>query len=108
MTDAVQHEVLRILKSINFSLVEPVRGRIETTITTLTKPLSTLPLAQLTHLMLKNVREIEAILKKRRSIDPDEFIAEMEGFIKEDFSLPVIDPLGLKKIWVKGGEHDIC
>ena len=49
----------------------------------------------------------KAILRKRSPIDPDEFIAEMEGFIKEDSSLPVIDPLGLKRIWVKGGEHDI-
>ena len=52
----------------------------------------------------------KAILKERgghASISPDEFIAEMEGFIKKNSSLPRIDPLKLRHIWNKGGEHDL-
>jgi AbrB family looped-hinge helix DNA binding protein len=34
-------------------------------------------------------------------MDPDEFIQDMEGFIKDDSTLPLVDPLSLKRIWEK-------
>jgi len=34
-------------------------------------------------------------------MDPDEFIRDMEGFIKDDSTLPLVDPLSLKRIWEK-------
>jgi AbrB family looped-hinge helix DNA binding protein len=34
-------------------------------------------------------------------MDPDEFIRDMEGFIKDDSTLPLADPLSLKRIWEK-------
>jgi AbrB family looped-hinge helix DNA binding protein len=36
-----------------------------------------------------------------RPVTPEEFIHEMEGCIKEDFPIPKINPLELKKIWEK-------
>jgi len=36
-----------------------------------------------------------------RPVTPEEFIHEMEGCIKEDFPIPTINPLELKKIWEK-------
>jgi AbrB family looped-hinge helix DNA binding protein len=36
-----------------------------------------------------------------RPVPPEEFIHEMEGCIKEDFPIPKINPLELKKIWEK-------
>ena len=36
-----------------------------------------------------------------RVIEPDEFINDMEGFIKEGSRLPLLDPLSLKRIWEK-------
>ena len=36
-----------------------------------------------------------------RVIGPDEFINDMEGFIKEGSRLPLVDPLSLKRIWEK-------
>jgi len=34
-------------------------------------------------------------------IDPHDFIRDMEGFVKRDSSLPLVDPLSLKRIWEK-------
>ena len=34
-------------------------------------------------------------------LSPEEFIGDMEGFIKEDTTIPKIDPLRLKEIWGK-------
>lgn len=34
-------------------------------------------------------------------MDPDEFIRDMEGFIKDDSTLALVDPLSLKRIWEK-------
>jgi len=34
-------------------------------------------------------------------MDPDEFIRDMEGFIRDDSKLPLVDPLSLKRIWEK-------
>jgi AbrB family looped-hinge helix DNA binding protein len=36
-----------------------------------------------------------------RAIEPKEFIDEMEGFVREDSRLPLIDPISLKRIWEK-------
>ena len=32
-------------------------------------------------------------------MNPDEFIRDMEGFIKDNSTLPLADPLSLKRIW---------
>jgi AbrB family looped-hinge helix DNA binding protein len=34
-----------------------------------------------------------------RLVGPDDFIRHMEGFVKEDSALPLVDPLSLKRIW---------
>jgi len=34
-------------------------------------------------------------------MNPDEFIRDMEGFIKDNSTLPLADPLSLKRIWEK-------
>ena len=34
-------------------------------------------------------------------MDADDFIRDMEGFIKEGSKLPLVDPLSLKRIWEK-------
>ena len=34
-------------------------------------------------------------------VEPDDFIRDMEGFIKEGSKLPLVDPLSLKLIWEK-------
>ena len=34
-----------------------------------------------------------------KAISPDEFIASMIGFIKDDSAVPLSDPLNLKQIW---------
>jgi AbrB family looped-hinge helix DNA binding protein len=36
-----------------------------------------------------------------RLVDPNDFIRDMEGFVKESSGLPLIDPLSLKRIWQK-------
>jgi AbrB family looped-hinge helix DNA binding protein len=36
-----------------------------------------------------------------RLVDPNDFIRDMEGFVKEGSGLPLIDPLSLKTIWEK-------
>ncbi|MBS7620053.1 AbrB/MazE/SpoVT family DNA-binding domain-containing protein [Candidatus Bathyarchaeota archaeon] len=36
-----------------------------------------------------------------RPVTPEEFISEMEGFIKDDSKIPEVNPLELKKIWEK-------
>lgn len=36
-----------------------------------------------------------------RTVDADDFIRDMEGFIKDDSALPLTDPLSLKRIWEK-------
>jgi len=36
-----------------------------------------------------------------RPITPEKFIHEMEGCIRENSSIPMINPLELKKIWGK-------
>jgi len=36
-----------------------------------------------------------------RAVEPKEFIDEMEGFVREDSSLPLVDPISLKRIWEK-------
>jgi AbrB family looped-hinge helix DNA binding protein len=36
-----------------------------------------------------------------RLMDPRDFIREMEGFVKEGSTLPLVDPLSLKRIWEK-------
>jgi len=40
--------------------------------------------------------------ERRVSINPKEFIAEMEGFIREGSPLPRMNPLKLKHMWDKG------
>jgi AbrB family looped-hinge helix DNA binding protein len=37
-----------------------------------------------------------------RAVDPDEFITEMEGFVRKGSRVQLIDPLSLKWIWEKG------
>jgi len=34
-------------------------------------------------------------------VEADEFIRDMEGFVKEGSKLPLVDPLSLKRIWEK-------
>ena len=34
-------------------------------------------------------------------MNPDEFIRDMEGFIKDNSTLPLADPLSLRRIWEK-------
>ena len=34
-------------------------------------------------------------------VEADEFIREMEGFIKEGSKVPIVDPLSLRRIWEK-------
>ena len=34
-----------------------------------------------------------------KSVEPKEFIAELEGFLKKGSKLPASDPLKLKEIW---------
>ena len=34
-------------------------------------------------------------------VEPDDFIRDMEGFIKEGSKLPLVDPLSLRRIWEK-------
>ncbi len=34
-----------------------------------------------------------------KSVDPDEFIAELQGFLKKGSKIPRSDPLKLKEIW---------
>jgi AbrB family looped-hinge helix DNA binding protein len=34
-------------------------------------------------------------------VEADDFIRDMEGFIKEGSKLPLVDPLSLKRIWEK-------
>ena len=61
--------------------------------------------------VMRIVEESEAILRARAlsvRISPEEFIAEMEGFIKEGSPLPKIDPLRLKEIWARGEKRDLC
>jgi len=36
-----------------------------------------------------------------RLVAPDDFIRRMEGFVKEDSALPLVNPLSLKRIWEK-------
>jgi len=36
-----------------------------------------------------------------RLVDPNDFIRDMEGFVKEGSTLPLVDPLSLKRIWEK-------
>jgi AbrB family looped-hinge helix DNA binding protein len=36
-----------------------------------------------------------------RAVDPDEFIAEMEGFVEKGSRVPLVNPLSLKHIWEK-------
>jgi len=36
-----------------------------------------------------------------RTVDADDFIRDMEGFIKNESALPLTDPLSLKRIWEK-------
>lgn len=36
-----------------------------------------------------------------RAVDPDEFVSEMEGFVQKGSSVPLVDPLALKRIWEK-------
>ena len=43
-----------------------------------------------------------AEIRRKGSIEPEEFIAEMEGFIKRDSRLPIVDPLKLKDVWTRG------
>jgi len=43
-----------------------------------------------------------AKIRRKGSVEPGEFIAEMEGFIKRGSRLPIIDPLKLKDIWTRG------
>lgn len=36
-----------------------------------------------------------------RPVTPEEFISDMEGFIKDDSKIPEVNPLELKRIWEK-------
>jgi len=36
-----------------------------------------------------------------RPLTPEEFISEMEGFVKEGSPIPEVNPLKLKRIWEK-------
>ena len=48
--------------------------------------------------------QVSVQLQKERLIiskvvNPDDFIRDMEGFVKQDSPLPLLDPLSLKRIW---------
>jgi AbrB family looped-hinge helix DNA binding protein len=48
--------------------------------------------------------QVSVQLQKERLIiskvvNPDDFIRDMEGFVKKDSPLPLLDPLSLKRIW---------
>ena len=50
--------------------------------------------------------QVSVQLEKERLIiskvvNPDDFIRDMEGFVKSDSQLPLADPLSLKRIWMK-------
>jgi AbrB family looped-hinge helix DNA binding protein len=65
-----------------------------------------LPKAIRTHLGLSEGSEVVVRLEKEkivvsRAVEPDEFIRDMEGFVKDDSPLPLVDPLSLKRIWEK-------
>jgi AbrB family looped-hinge helix DNA binding protein len=36
-----------------------------------------------------------------RAVDPEEFITEMEGFVRKGSRVPLVDPLSLRRIWEK-------
>jgi len=36
-----------------------------------------------------------------RLVSPNDFIRDMEGFVKGGSTLPLVDPLSLKRIWEK-------
>jgi AbrB family looped-hinge helix DNA binding protein len=36
-----------------------------------------------------------------RTLDADDFIRDMEGFVKHGSTIPLTDPLSLKRIWEK-------
>ena len=46
-----------------------------------------------------NVKIEKERLVVSKDIGPEEFIAEMEGFIRAGSKLPLVDPLSLKRIW---------
>ena len=65
-----------------------------------------LPKAIRTDLGLSEGSEVVVRLEKERivvsrAVEPDEFIRDMEGFVKDDSPLPLVDPLSLKRIWEK-------
>jgi len=48
--------------------------------------------------------QVSVQLQKERLIiskvvNPDDFIRDMEGFVKQDSPIPLVDPLSLKRIW---------
>ena len=36
-----------------------------------------------------------------KAVEPDEFIMEMEGFVRKSSRVPLADPISLKRIWEK-------
>jgi len=59
-----------------------------------------------TELGLVQGAEVEVRLEKARLVvskvvDPLDFIQDMEGFVRDDSALPLVDPLSLKRIWEK-------
>jgi len=65
-----------------------------------------LPKAIRTDLGLTEGSEVVVRLEKQRvivskAVNPEDFIRDMEGFVKDDSPLPLVDPLSLKRIWEK-------
>ena len=57
--------------------------------------------------LIEEWRPAEALVRIAKieplhSIEPGEFIAEMECFIKKGSRLPIVDPLELKGMWTRG------
>lgn len=65
-----------------------------------------LPKPLRTELGITERSEVIVQLEKERlvvskGVDPDDFIRDMEGFVREDSKLPLTDPLSLKRVWEK-------
>lgn len=105
MANATQHGAAGAFSPPGLDLVRLAREGIEMAVGRLISQLSLQPVTRFAHIMLRSAREVEATLREHAPgvrVSPDEFIAEMEGFIKRGSRLPVIDPLKLKDIWTRG------